>query len=124
MSLCRSVGLSVRRSVCWWVGRSLSDLLHWHFRRYASGFCITAPAQPQATAAVLYMAPPLPLPSTLLPLPNIRDYASLCIRQCMSETAGSLVGLLDGPSVVLYPVCFFNILRAFLHHCSCPATCD
>ena len=29
--------------------------------------------------------PPLPLPSTLLPLPNTRDYAGLCIRPCSLE---------------------------------------
>ena len=58
-SIYHCVGPSVCQSVCWWVGRSVSDLLFQHFWRYASGFCITAPVQPQATAALLYMAPPI-----------------------------------------------------------------
>ena len=41
-------------SVC----RSISHFLFLGFRRFVSGFCITVPLQPQATAAVLYTAPP------------------------------------------------------------------
>ena len=117
-SICHCVGPLVYRSVSQSVGGSVGQYPICFFSIFGVMRAVFAslllPNHKQLLQPCIWH-PPLPLPSTLLPLPNIRDYASLCIRQCMSQTAGSLVGLLDGPSVVLYPVCFFNILQAFLH---------
>ena len=44
--------------VGWSGGQSVHHLLFWHFRYFVSGFCIMAPAQLQATAAVMYTASP------------------------------------------------------------------
>ena len=61
---CVRPSVYVRMYVC------MSPILFQHF---VSGFGISAPAQLQVTNAVVYTVPPMPLPTTLLPLPNPHD---------------------------------------------------
>ena len=75
------VGLSVGLSI----GLSVYHLLFRRFRRFASGFRITAPAQSHATDAVMYPAPSTAPALTLPLLPNPRDlcrfvYPALFLR--------------------------------------------
>ena len=73
---------SVRPSVYVRMYVSMSPIFFQHF---VSGFGISAPAQLHVTNAVVYTAPPMPLPTTLLPLSNPRDlcravYPALLVR--------------------------------------------
>ena len=78
-SLCLSVSWSVGRSIRPSVLRSITPLLFW---RFASSFCITAPAQPHVTVAVMYTASPTaPALQITAPAQHPRLMVS-CIRPC------------------------------------------
>ena len=79
LSVGRLVGWSVVRSVHPSVLRSITPLLFWCF---ASSFCITAPAQPHVTVAVMYTASPTaPALQITAPAQHPRLMVS-CIRPC------------------------------------------
>ena len=83
--VCQSVGLSVCRSV--------PPLLFRRFWRFASGFCITAPAQWHVTDAVVYTAlPTAPAHHITAPAQPPRLRVS-CIRPCFYTNDAKVVKL-------------------------------